>query len=210
MDHEERKHRADAIAQPEFYYSYILQFDDDGSFYVGSTNDPAARYAEHAIGVGAVETSGRRFKVRLVNQFGTRREAEYNENRINDALKKGPSNIEAMIDNFDRINQMIRPQKTFSELRKEEELYVRDMETVFHHSTALLGMGSYSRPTACGWKGKHYGTPDWSVLIHQARIEDIIDADEKVQISVGRRICRRCLTVAPPDPATSGEETVST
>ena len=76
LDHEERKAKADEKAAPEFYYSYVLRFEDDGSFYVGSTNNPAARFTEHAVGVGAVATSGRRFSVCLVHQFGSRKEAE--------------------------------------------------------------------------------------------------------------------------------------
>ena len=44
LDHGERKRRADEKSSPEFFYTYILQFEDDGTFYVGSTNNPAARW----------------------------------------------------------------------------------------------------------------------------------------------------------------------
>ena len=49
MNHEERMARADVNGSSEFYFSYVLQFDD-GTFYVGHTNAPAARWTEHAAG----------------------------------------------------------------------------------------------------------------------------------------------------------------
>ena len=39
MNHEERMARADVNESPEFFFSYVLQFDD-GTFYVGHTNAP--------------------------------------------------------------------------------------------------------------------------------------------------------------------------
>ena len=197
LDHGERKRRADEKSSPEFFYTYILQFEDDGTFYVGSTNNPAARWTEHAVGVGAVASSGRRFTVRLVHQFLTRKEAEYNEDRIKGALSKGPVNIEAMIDNFSRISSMIRPEKTFSQLREEEESYIREMERVFHYSKALVWNPGGIPPTACGWKGQHYGTDDWDALIQQAAVENLMTLNPKAAISVGRKVCRRCLALAP-------------
>ena len=88
----------------------------------------------------------------------------------------GPVNIKAMIDNFERITHMIRPDKTFSELRREEEVYVLDMERVFHHTAAMVG---WPRPTTCGWAGKHYGASDWDAVRQSPRP------------------CRRCLDRAP-------------
>ena len=196
LDHEERKRRADEKSNPEFFYTYILRFEDNGTFYVGSTNNPAARWTEHAVGVGAVASSGRQFTVRLVHQFLTRKEAEYNEARIKGALSKGPVNIEAMIDNFSRISSMIRPEKTFSQLREEEEAYTREMERVFHHSTALIWNPGGLPPTTCGWKGpQYYSTQDWAALIQQAREEDAVRAVGGSPS--GRKVCRRCLALAP-------------
>ena len=196
LDHEERKARADEKATPEFYYSYVLQFEDDGSFYVGSTNNPAARFTEHAVGVGAVATSGRRFSVRLVHQFGSRKEAEYNEGRIKTALAKGPVNVEAMIDNFNRISMMIRPEKTFSQLRKEEETYEKEMRRVLHHSKALAYNSGPRPPTTCGYDGLgYYSTTDWDALVQQAREEDALRAVGGGRQS--RAVCRRCLALMP-------------
>ncbi len=168
---------------------------------MGSTNNPAARWTEHAVGVGAVATSGRRFAVRLVHQFLSRKEAEYNEGRIKRALALGPANIEAMIDNFTRISSMIRPEKTFSQLREEEEAYISEMERVFHHSKALLYNPGRRPPTACGYDGhSFYSTNDWQTLIQYGREEDALKAVGGSGSPHGRMVCRRCLALAPqPD-----------
>ena len=151
MNHTQRKVRSDQIMTGEFFYTYILQLDN-GSFYVGSTNNPAARFTEHAIGAGATATSGRRFDVVLVHQFVTRREAEYNEQRIQRALDKGPANVAAMVDNFQRINRMVAPQKSFSELRREEEAYEREMRRLIHKWVPKGLM----RKAECGWEAQSY------------------------------------------------------
>ena len=153
LDHEERKAKADEKAAPEFCYSYVLRFEDDGSFYVGSTNNPAARFTEHAVGVGAVVTSGRRFTVCLVHQFGSRTEAEY-----------------------------------------EEEDYEREMQSVFHHSTALSWNPGGRPPTTCGYDGmEYYSTQSWDTLIQQAREEDALRAVGGQR--QGREVCRQCLAL---------------
>ncbi len=225
LNHEERKATADQWAQPEFYYSYILRFED-GGFYVGSTNNPAARFTEHAVGVGAVATAGRRFKVCLVHQFGTRKEAEYNESRIQRALARGPVNVEAMVDNFGRISSMIRPEKTLRELEDEDRAFQLEMRSHYHMLQGRAGgfwsVGVFSR-TACGWEippkitphggvisaeSVHYpahGTGQWPTFIQTAREEEALRA-------VGGRpkevpVCRRCLDKVPQEPT---EESVVT
>ena len=188
---EERKRKADSALRPLVFYSYILQFDDDGSFYVGSTNSPLARFSEHAIGVGAKATAGRSFAIRLVLPFFSRTEAEYNERRLQAALAKGPTDIETMIKVFNRIINVVRPEKTFSQLQDEERKYRLEMESVFHHSTNLVSGIVPPKPTACGWLGKHYGTSDWTELKKMARDEDFTGN------VYGRRVCRACLEHAP-------------
>lgn len=192
LNHEQRKQASDKSTLPEFFYTYIIQLDD-GGFYVGSTANPAARWTEHAIN-GAEATKGKRFTVRLVQQFMTRREAEYNERRIREALNRGVKNVEAMIDNFDRISKMLRPQKTFSQLQEEERAYTREMARVFHHSTALSWNPGGRPPTTCGYGGpEYYSTQDWVLLKKMAH-------DEEVTGNVyGRKVCRRCLAVGPAD-----------
>ena len=153
---------------------------------------------------------GRRFTVCLVHQFGSRKEAEYNEERIKSALAKGPVNVEAMIDNFNRISMMIRPEKTFSQLRKEEEAFISEMSRVFHFSTALVWNPGGVPATACGFAGGpinggeigYYSTNSWESLIQQAREEDALAA-------VGgspkdREVCRRCLALAPLNSPVAG------
>ncbi len=187
---EQRKRRADERSQPVAYFSYVLQFDDDQSFYVGSTNAPLARFSEHAIGVGAKATQGRAFKIRLVLPFLSRKEAEYNESRLQQALAKGPDDLKVMLDVFDRMINIVRPQKTFSELRQEEEDNEREMRTVMHHSVAVIGSGGYT-PTACGYPVTHYSTNDWDVIKKMARDEDFTGN------IYGRKVCRRCVALAP-------------
>ena len=187
---EQRIRRADEKLQPVAYFSYVLQFDDDQSFYVGSTNAPLARFSEHAIGVGAKATEGRAFKIRLILPFLSRKEAEYNESRLQQALAKGPDDLKVMLDVFDRMINIVRPQKTFSELRREEEAYEREMQTVMHHSKAVTGTGG-NTPTACGYPVTYYSTNDWDVIKKKARDEDFTGN------IYGRKVCRRCLAVAP-------------
>ena len=203
MNHESRKQVSDRNAAPKFFYSYILQFDDDGTFYVGSTNNPAARFTEHAVGIGAKATAGRRFQVRLVHQFETRTEAEYNEKRVANALERGPKNIEAMIDNFDRINQMIRPEKTLSQLVEAERRHKVEMERSFHYT------GGYK--VACGWVGLTYGTSDWKEFAQEAL--DQFRGQQlglKVERRWGRPLCGQCVAKIPPEIRASVQEGVTT
>ena len=194
--HEERKRISDKRSKPEFFYVYILELDD-GEWYVGSTNSPAARLTEHAIGVGALATAGKTFQLRLVQTFDTRVEAEYNESRIKSAMnRKGNRHIAAMVDNFNRISNMIRPEKTFSQLKAEEERYITEMERVFHHSTALSFNLGPRPPTSCGYDGSgYYSTNDWDLLQKMAR-------DEAYTGNIyGREICQRCIDNAPEPPS---------
>ena len=160
---DERKRKADERLQPVSYFSYVLQFDQDGSFYVGSTNAPLARFSEHAAGVGAKVTAEKgSFKVRLILPFLSRKEAEYNESRIQAALNKGPAHVEALLEVFDRMINIVRPEKTFSELRREEEAYARAMEGLLHRAESLMMPGAAfpgmkADPAACGWDGGEKG-----------------------------------------------------
>ncbi len=190
-----RKQKADQTLGPVSFFSYVIQFDNDGSFYVGSTNAPLARFSEHAAGVGANVTAGKGpFKIRLILPFLSRKEAEYNESRIQAALDKGPKHVDALLEVFDRMINIVRPQKTFSQLRREEEEYEREMKEVMHHSKAVIGTGGYT-PTTCGYPVTHYSTHDWEQLKKMARDEDFTGN------IYGRRVCRRCLEHAPEDEA---------
>ena len=75
MTNSDRMNRADEKANPEFFFSYVLQFDD-GTFYVGHTNAPAARWSEHAAGLSVATAGKGSFRVRMALPFGTRKEAQ--------------------------------------------------------------------------------------------------------------------------------------
>ena len=200
--HEYRKQEADSKATPAFYFSYVLELDD-GTFYVGSTNSPMARWTEHAAGVGAKATAGKAFKVRMAMPFQSRREAEYNEERLQQALKQaGPQALNALIGVFDQVINVVRSQKTFSELQREENDYFHEMTNRFHfadETTHVMldpdNQGKRPMPsTACGWwEGITYSTSDWGDLVKSALDEDI---NGKVRV---RKICRRCFALAPAE-----------
>lgn len=199
MTHSERKRQADRSLQTRFYYTYILEFDEC-DYYVGSTNEPLSRFTEHAIN-GSEATVGRRFTVRLVNQFETRKEAEYNEKRIQAALERGPGNVAAMIDNFNRIADMIRPQKTLKDLQREDREYEREMRMSFHQSKALIG---FPAPAACGWTGgstgELYATPDWEEYAKEFVLHE---EGKRVGLPVRqrwiRKLCQYCVAEIPED-----------
>lgn len=155
MTHEERMAKADVKGSPEFYFSYVLQFDD-GTFYVGSTNAPASRFIEHAAGKSTATADRGNFRVRMAMPFGTRKEAQYNEYRIQDALRVGADRLEAQIRVFDQLINIVRPQKTFSELQREEQKYELEMQIVFHHSHALMHNIGQRPGTACGYNGYQF------------------------------------------------------
>ena len=191
--HEERMAKADVKGAPAFYFSYVLQFDD-GSFYVGHTNAPASRFTEHAAGQSPATADRGGFRVRMAMPFGTRNEAQYNEDRIQAALRAGPDRVEALIRVFDQLINVVRPQKTFSELQREEQEYESEMQIVFHHSHAFMNNPGGRPGTACGYNGhQFYSTQDWDALNKLARDEDFTGN------IYGRRVCRRCLDHAPAD-----------
>lgn len=193
MTHEERMAKADVKGSPEFYFSYVLQFDN-GTFYVGSTNAPASRFIEHAAGKSTATAHRGNFRVRMAMPFGTRKEAQYNEHRIQDALRVGADRVEALIRVFDQLINIVRPQKTFSELQREEQEYESEMQIVFHHSHALMYNIGQRPGTACGYNGyQFYSTQDWGILKKMARDEDFTGN------IYGRKVCRRCLQHAPSD-----------
>ena len=193
VTHEERMAKADVKGAPEFYFSYVLQFDD-GTFYVGHTNAPASRFIEHAVGKSIATADRGNFRVRMAMPFGTRKEAQYNEQRIQDALRAGPNRVEALIRVFDQLVNVVRPQKTFSELQREEQEYESEMQRVFHHSHALIYNLGRRPGTACGYNGyQFYSTQDWDILKKMARDEDFTGN------IYGRKVCRRCLEHAPAD-----------
>jgi predicted GIY-YIG superfamily endonuclease len=199
-NHAERKHRADVKAEPSCWFSYVLRLSD-GTFYVGSTNSPGARWTEHAVDIGAKATVGRPFRICMVLPFLSRKEAEYNEERLQKALDQSPERLEALLSVFDQMINVVRPQKTLSQLQEEEIAYEREMRSVFHHSKALSYNPGGRPNTACGYGGReYYSTTDWDQLRKMARDEDFTGN------AYGRRVCRRCLELAPTEVASVNEQ----
>ena len=122
--HEERKQRADEKSAASYWFSYVLELDD-GSYYPGSTVAPFARWTEHAVDAGAKATIGHKFTVRAAWPFLTRREAEYNEKRLHEALNRSPKDLEALLAVFDQVMNAVRPQKTLAELHRDEAARIR-------------------------------------------------------------------------------------
>ena len=148
----ERHRKADENLTPKAFFSYVLKLGDD-DFYVGSTNSPLARFAEHALDVGAGATKGKSFKAVLVLPFLTRKEAEYNEERLKAALDKSPAVLQGLIDLNNQISLILRPEKTPADLRREETAYELEMKLSFHMWPQPDGYGGKTKPTACGWDG---------------------------------------------------------
>ena len=198
--HAERKRRSDDKAEPSYWFSYVLRLSD-GTFYVGSTNSPGARWTEHAVDIGAKATAGRPFRICMVLPFLSRKEAEYNEKRLQNALDQSPEHVESLLSVFDQMINVVRPQKTLSQLQEEEITYEREMSSVFHHSKALSYNPGGRPDTACGYGGqKYYSTTDWDQLRKMARDEDFTGN------TYGRRVCRRYLEHAPAEvSAISGQ-----
>ena len=91
---------------------------------------------------------------------------------------------------------MVRPPKTFSELREEEENYEIENQRVFHQSAALIFNPGGRPATACGYNGyAYYSTEDWATLQKMARDEDYTGNIYE------RKVCRRCLEHAPQEIA---------
>lgn len=206
MNHEERKQKADEMANPSFYFSYVLELED-GALYVGSTNSPAARWTEHAVGIGAKATQGQSFKVRMVMPFVSRREAEYNEQRLQVALQTGgPQGLTALLSLYDQIINIVRPQKTLRELEVEQRDFDREIRRNFHFVTNLRSM-HLTKKTACGaegdvvgemtsvGQGQFTGTDDWGELLQRQREKEAIESvNGKFR---DRRPCPACLAMAP-------------
>ncbi len=114
----ERRTLMDREGLNEFFYVYVLELDN-GEYCVGHTETPLARFTEHAAGIGAVATKDHNFRVKMVQPFGTLRAARYNEGRLQNALAMSPANIAAIVEDFERFNRVLRPEKTTDARRRD-------------------------------------------------------------------------------------------
>lgn len=70
------------------FYVYIIQSENDGSFYIGSTNNLAERIERHSQGRSKYTKSKRPWRLRHSEEFETRSEAVKRENQIKRRKKK--------------------------------------------------------------------------------------------------------------------------
>ena len=178
MNNRQREEASDRKTDPVLWYVYILQ-KCDGSFYIGQTNDLQTRVLEHGLDAGAEATKGQQEKLKWWNHCHDRDAAIALEQRLQAALDRSPLEIEGVIERFDTLHRMIRPEKSLAELRAEERAYAREMRRAFHHRPIVIGQ----RGATCGWIGvldgdaplgseppsELYGTSDWERLFQMER-----------------------------------------
>ena len=195
MTNATREQTSDLDSQPILWYVYILELGD-GAFYIGQTNDLDTRLVEHTLDVGAIATKGTVHKLVWFSHTHSREAAQHMEKRLQATLERSPLEIKVIIERFDRLLQMVRPEKTLRQLEAEDRAHEKEMRKVFHHSTALMFNPGGRPPTTCGYDGpEYYSTQEWSVL-HQ------MERERKALESVGGRshdkqVCQRCLALAP-------------
>jgi predicted GIY-YIG superfamily endonuclease len=197
LTNEEREQASDNNLSPALWVTYILQ-RDDGTYYVGQTNNLATRLLEHSLDTGAETTKGQGGKVKFFTHTHDRVSAKAVETRLQRTLERSPLAIEAIVAEFESMVRLVRPEKTLAELRKEEKEYESEMRTVFHHSNALMWNPGGRPPTTCGYGGfEYYSTQDWSVLKQMERERIAIESVGGNR--QGRQVCKKCLALAPQD-----------
>lgn len=191
-----REKASDNRFGPTVYYTYILRLADD-SLYVGQTNDLASRVVEHAVDAGAEATKGQEPRLVWFSHTHDRAGAIQMEQRLQEALKRSPLEVEAIIERFDALLDLVRPQKTLRQLEEEERAYEAEMGSSFHYVSLAIG----NRKAACGWDGGRiygkgiFGTSDWKSLLQMEREMEALEAvGGKLS---GKQPCRRCLALAP-------------
>ena len=202
---EGRESRSDAKADPTVWHVYILKLED-GTYYIGQTNDALTRVLEHATGAGAVTTAGKTGKLVWFNQTHSREAARAMESRLQTRLDTNPASIDAIVDQFRGLIALVQPQKTLAQLRKEESDYNLRMASLFHwtpnSANRVLGMKVLA---ACGWDGgperQLFGTNSIDDLIKDAKVVDaVLDVAGEYEASGavrGRLPCRDCLALKP-------------
>lgn len=190
-----REKASDSRFEPGVYYVYILRLNDD-SLYVGQTNDLVSRLAEHSIDAGAEATKGQAPQLVWFSHTHDRSGAHQMEQRLQAALKRSPLELEAIIERFNSLLDLVRPQKTLRQLEAEERAYESKMRRLFHHSKALIWNPGGRPATTCGYNGpEYYSTDDWGTLRQMQRKKEALESvGGKFQ---GRPPCPECLAKAP-------------
>ena len=192
----EREKASDSRFEPGVLYVYILRLRDN-SLYVGQTNDLTSRVAEHVIDAGAEATRGQSPQLVWFSHTHDRNSARQMEQRLQTALERSPLEVEAIIDRFSSLLDLVRPQKTLRQLQDEEQAYESKMRRHFHHSKALLFNIGPRPATACGYDGpEYYSTNDWNELRQRQREKEAVESVGG-EYRGGRPPCPACLAKAP-------------
>ena len=207
-----REKASDNRLEPTVHYVYILRLKDD-SVYVGQTNDLASRVVEHAIDAGAEATNGQTPQLVWFSHTHDRDGAHQMEQRLQSALKRSPLVVEALIERFSDLLDIVRPQKTLPEQRREEQEHEAEMLHVVHHVPHQERVGPVSRlRAACGWDAQYCSSEGMSEYArgqlsrtglgsHEELAQ--LDREHKAMEAVGstlhkRKPCQKCLVAPTP------------
>lgn len=183
---------SDELSSPLLWYVYILRLED-GQLYVGQSNDLQARLVEHSIDAGAKATAGQGKRLVWFSHTHDREAAKQMEARLQRALERSPQSVEEIVANFDRLLNLVRPQKTLRELQEEERERDLRLMTAFHLVPLTLGPPK----AACGFYGggtrKLYGTSDGADLQRMASELQTLREVGMEHHFKGRTPCDECL-----------------
>ena len=191
----DRETASDSRFNPDVHYVYVLRLRDN-TLYVGQTNDLASRMVEHTVDAGAEATKGQEPRLVWFSHTHDRHGAKQMEQRLQAALKRSPLELETIVERFNALLDLVRPQKTLRQLQEEEKAYESKMRKHFHHSNALMFNPGGRPPTTCGYDGpEYYSTNDWGHLRQMQREKEALE-------SVGGRYpgrppCPDCSAKAP-------------
>ena len=191
----DRETASDSKFTPDVHYVYILRLRDN-TFYVGQTNDLASRVVEHTLDAGAEATKGQEPRLVWFSHTHDRDGARQMEQRLQAALQRSPLDLEIIVERFNSLLDLVRPQKTLRQLQEEKKAYESKMRRHFHHSDASMFNPGGRPPTTCGYDGpEYYSTNRWELLRQKQREKEAV---ESVGGSYqGRPPCPECLAKAP-------------
>ena len=187
-----RETASDELNSPLVWYVYILRLED-GQLYVGQSNDLQARVVEHSIDAGAKATTGQGKRLVWFSHTHDREAARQMEARLRRALERSPQSVEEIVANFDRLLNLVRPQKTLRELQEEQRERDLQLMTEFHLVPVTIG----PQKAACGYYGgstrKLYGTSSSADLQRMAAELQTLREVGMEHHFKGRVPCAECL-----------------
>lgn len=189
---EARETVSDELNNPLLWYVYILRLED-GQLYVGQSNDLQARIVEHSIDAGAKATAGQSKRLVWFSHTHDREAARQMEARLRRALERSPQSVEEIVANFDRLLNLIRPQKTLRELQEEERARDLELMTAFHLVPVTFGIPQAACGFTGGGIGNLYGTSSSASLQKMASELQTLRETGLEHHFKGRRPCAECL-----------------